>query len=74
MQQSGVGQADYDEGCCEDGLTNVEREELRRLRRENRQLREEREWRLSCLPEADRFQKRRGVALRMDHTDTGGYR
>ena len=38
-----VGQADRDEGRREDGLTTVEREELRRLRRENRQLREERE-------------------------------
>ena len=36
-------QADRDEGRREDGLTTAEREELRRLRRENRQLREERE-------------------------------
>jgi transposase len=39
VQQSG-GIA---EGQREDGLTSAEREELRRLRRENRQLREERE-------------------------------
>ena len=38
-----VRQADRDEGRREDGLTTAEREELRRLRRENRQFREERE-------------------------------
>jgi putative transposase len=38
-----VAQSDRDEGRRDDGLTTVEREELRRLRRENRQLREERE-------------------------------
>ena len=38
-----VRQADRDEGRREDGLTTAEREELRRLQRENRQLREERE-------------------------------
>ena len=38
-----VEQADSDEGLSEEGLTTVEREELRRLRRENRQLRTERE-------------------------------
>lgn len=38
-----VKQHDVDEGRREDGLTTAEREELRRLRRENRQLREERE-------------------------------
>ena len=38
-----VKQTDLDEGRRQDGLTTVEREELRRLRRENRQLRIERE-------------------------------
>ena len=38
-----VRQSDRDEGRREDGLTTAEREDLRRLRRENRQLREERE-------------------------------
>ena len=36
-------QADRDEGRRYDGLTTAEREELRRLRRDNRRLREERE-------------------------------
>ena len=36
-------QADLDEGLRSDGLTTEERKELRRLRRENRQLRMERE-------------------------------
>jgi transposase len=36
-------QADLDEGRRADGLTTEEREELRRLRRENKQLRLERE-------------------------------
>jgi transposase len=38
-----VAQADRDEGRRPDGMTSVEREELRKLRRENRQLRVERE-------------------------------
>ena len=38
-----VAQADRDEGRRSDGLTTAEREELSRLRRENRILREERE-------------------------------
>ena len=38
-----VAQADRDEGRRSDGLTTQEREELARLRRENKQLRIERE-------------------------------
>jgi transposase len=38
-----IRQADLDAGRRSDGLTTVERDELRRLRRENRDLREERE-------------------------------
>ncbi len=38
-----VKQADLDEGKRKDGLTTLEREELARLRRENKQLRLERE-------------------------------
>ena len=38
-----VRQADLDDGRRDDGLTSDERDELRRLRRENRQLRLERE-------------------------------
>ncbi len=38
-----VAQADRNEGRRADGLTSVEREELRKLRRDNRRLREERE-------------------------------
>ena len=38
-----VRQTERDQGIRADGLTTEEREELRRLRRENKQLREERE-------------------------------
>ena len=38
-----VKQASLDDGLRSDGLTTTEREELHRLRRENRVLREERE-------------------------------
>ncbi len=38
-----IKQAELDGGTRDDGLTNAEREELRRLRKENRQLRTERD-------------------------------
>ena len=38
-----VRQADLDEGRRDDGATSAEREELRRLRRDNRRLRQERQ-------------------------------
>lgn len=38
-----VTQSDLDEGRRSDGLTTSEREDLRRLRRDNRRLREERD-------------------------------
>ena len=41
--QTWVKQADRDGGWRSDGLTSEEREELRRLRRENKRLRQERE-------------------------------
>lgn len=42
-------QADRDDGRREDGLTTEEREELRRLRRENKTLREERDILKKCM-------------------------
>jgi transposase len=38
-----IKQADRDEGTRTDGLTSAEREELRRLRKENRRLQQERD-------------------------------
>ncbi len=38
-----IKQSDLDEGRRDDGLTTVERDELARLRRENRELKTERE-------------------------------
>jgi transposase len=38
-----VAQADRDQGVRADGLTSAEKEELRRLRRENKILRQEKE-------------------------------
>ncbi len=41
--RNGVRQSDLDEGTRTDGLTTTERDELTRLRRETRNLRDERE-------------------------------
>ena len=41
--RNGIVQAHLDEGLRTDGLTTDEREELRRLRKENRQLQQERD-------------------------------
>ena len=46
-----VRQAERKAGRREDSVTSAEREELRR---ENRQLREERKWRFCCLPKVNR--------------------
>jgi transposase len=43
-----LGLADLDDGRLHDGLTSSEQEELRRLRRENRILGEEREIPRGC--------------------------
>jgi transposase len=53
-----VRQADRDAGRRQDGLTTAEQEELRRLRRENRALREERE-----------ILKSRGLVCAGDHLE-----
>jgi transposase len=44
-----VKQADLDQGLGDDGLTTTERDELQRLRRENRRLKEEREILKKCM-------------------------
>jgi len=50
-----VHRVDFDDGRRDDGLVYATREELRRFRRENRQLRDERVWRFSCLPNVDGY-------------------
>jgi transposase len=61
-----VKQAGLDEGLRSDGLTTTEREELNRLRRENRVLREEREILAKPRPGSLRrpARRRRGVRIR----------
>ena len=55
-----VTQTERDEGRRGDGLSSVEREEMRRLRRENRRLREERE----ILTRGEEDQRRVHLTLR----------
>ena len=62
-----VKQADLDQGLREDGLTTVERDKLRHLKRENHRLREERdtsrkEPRAGSLGKPTRF--RQGLQVR----------
>lgn len=72
-----VRQADRDEGRSQTGLSSAEREELSRLRRENRQLRQERDILAKAaagsasltLPPEDRL--RRWFARKTDVTASG---
>jgi transposase len=65
-----VQQADRDDGRRQDGLTTAERQELARLRRENKQLRLEREI-LSHRPDGLREKPRPGSRGRPARCPTG---
>ena len=64
-----VVQADRDDGRRDDGMTTAEREELRRLRRENRCLREAREILAKHRPGLPGRRDRRGLPV---HEGAGG--
>ena len=54
-----IAQADREEGLRTDGLTTLERDELQRLRRENRQLKVEREILAKATAQVQRGRPRR---------------
>jgi transposase-like protein len=66
-----VQQADRDEGLRHDGLTTDEREELNRLRRENRQLKQEREILKKPRPGSRGKPERSRTGLRLHKGESG---
>jgi transposase len=67
-----LAQADRDEGRRSDGLTTAERDDLIRLKRENRQLREEREILKNSLAAAAACGARNSVSNRMVRDEGSG--
>lgn len=66
-----VKQADLDEGRRDDGLTTTERDELLRLRRENKRLKEEREILKKPRPGSLAKQTRYQTRLRVRESQPG---
>ena len=69
-----VAQADLDEGRRSDGLTTEERDELRKLRRENRRFREEREILKKPRPGSPRRPTRTPPSVRVRRSSPGRVR